>query len=158
MFNWLRRYWEKFCYAYRWAKFGWNDNDYDYTKIFDALVFKLRLHQKAMADHDRHESSNEDAADMGRAADLIDAALNETNELSGLEYLENKYGETTIDFVDGKPFKQLIISRTKIETEGQKKEYKADLLKVTIEGIAKDDELLKEAFDLILRKYRRWWF
>lgn len=158
MLNWIRSYWEKFCSSYRWAKFGWNDNDYDYTKIFDALIFKLKMHQKAMEEHHRHESSHEDAADMGRAADLIDAALNETNELASLEYLEEKYGKIIINFTDDKPFKQLIINRSKIETEEQKKEYKADLLRVTMEGIAKDDNLLKEGLDIILNKYRKWWF
>lgn len=158
MLNWIRSYWEKFCSSYRWAKFGWNDNDYDYTKIFDALIFKLKMHQKAMEKHHRHESSHEDAADMGRAADLIDAALNETNELASLEYLEEKYGKIIINFTDDKPFKQLIINRSKIETEEQKKEYKADLLRVTMEGIAKDDNLLKEGLDIILNKYRKWWF
>jgi hypothetical protein len=158
MLNWFKRLKEKIEFSYCWAKFGWNDNDYDYTKIFDALIFKLRMHEKAMVDHDRHESSHKDAADMGRAADLIDAALNETNKLASLKYLEEKYGKFIIHFTDDKPFKQLIINRSKIETEEQKKEYKADLLRVTMEGIAKDDNLLKEGLDIILNKYRKWWF
>lgn len=158
MLNWIRRYWEKLGHAYRWAKFGWNDNDYDYTRIFDVLIFKLRMHSKAMADHHRHESSHEDVADMSHAADLIDTALNETNELSGMDYLEEKYGEIIMDFTDDKPFGRLIINRSKIKTEEQKKEYRADLLRVTTEGMIKDDNLLKEGFDIILTKYRKWWF
>ena len=158
MLNWFKRLKQKIKFSYRWAKFGWNDNDYDYTKIFDALIYKLRMHEKAMIEHDRHQSSHKDAADMGRAADLIDAALNETNEIASLEYLEEKYGKVIIDFIDDKPFKQLIINRSKIETEEQKKEYKADLLRVTMEGIAKDDNLLKEGLDIILNNYRKWWF
>jgi len=27
-----------------------------------------------------------------------------------------------------------------------------------MEGIAKDDNLLKEGLDIILNKYRKWWF
>ena len=39
MLNWINIYWEKIVRSYKWAKFWWNDNDYDYTQIFEAIIF-----------------------------------------------------------------------------------------------------------------------
>ena len=158
MLNFIRQYWEKFCHAYAWAKFGWNDNSYDYTKIFDALVFKLKMHQKAMAEHHLHETGHEDAQDMGRAAELINSSINETHQLEAHEYIEEKYGALNFIFTDDKPYANLILKREKIETEAEEKEYKEESKKVYAEAELKDDQTLKEAFDLILNKYKNWWF
>ena len=119
MLNFIRQYWEKFCHAYAWAKFGWNDNSYDYTKIFDALVFKLKMHQKAMAEHHLHETSHEDAQDMGRAAELINSSIDETHQLEAHKYIEEKYGALNFIFTDDKPYPKLILKREKIETEAE---------------------------------------
>jgi len=158
MLNFIRQYWEKFCHAYAWAKFGWNDNSYDYTKIFDALVFKLKMHQKAMAEHHLHETSHEDAQDMGRAAELITSSIDETHQLEAHKYIEEKYGALNFIFTDDKPYPKLILKREKIETEADEKEYKEESKKVYAEAELKDDQTLKEAFDLILAKHKKWWF
>ena len=154
----MKLYWEKFCSACAWAKFGWNDNSYDYTKIFDALVFKLKMHQKAMEEHHLHETSHEDAQDMGRAAELISSAINQTHKLDAYIYIEEKYGALNFIFTDDKPYGNLILKREKIETEADEKEYKEESKKVYAEAELKDDQNLKEAFDLIFAKYKNWWF
>jgi hypothetical protein len=40
--NPLRRIYKSIKSSYKWAKFGWNDRDYDYEHLFDAINFKLK--------------------------------------------------------------------------------------------------------------------
>ena len=94
MLNWINIYWEKIVRSYKWAKFGWNDNDYDYTQIFEAIIFKLKAHSKAMCEHHKNDIFNDDVIDMNIAADWIRRVIDEENLFSVSNTLdENHFNE-----------------------------------------------------------------
>jgi len=159
MLNWINIYWEKIVRSYKWAKFGWNDNDYDYTQIFEAIIFKLKAHSKAMCEHHKNDIFNDNVIDMNIAADWIRRVIDEENLFSVSNILDEKYGPANLEFEKetGK-LTRLKIIREKVKTDEDYKIFHEEMLRLYNEAEAKDDRMLKGAFDLILQKHKKWWF
>ena len=141
-----------------WAKFGWDDHDYDYMKILEVLLFKLKINQKAMEFHGRHESSEDDAKQMMEAITLLNNFITDKYHEESEKVFVEKYGEIVID---ESPIKnglyECTIRREKIQSKediaSYRLEYDIEIKSAHKKG--KDD--LAKSFGIILDKCEGWW-
>ncbi len=89
----FRRLINKIKMSYRWAKFGWNDKNYDHYFLYDVMEFKIRNMHKAFMKYGYTDQSVTTQR-MVWAIDLIKKVKNEdyVNEYWNYMY-DDKFNE-----------------------------------------------------------------
>lgn len=144
--------------SWLWAKFGWNDHDYDYVKILEALLFKLKINQKAMEFHGRHESSEDDAKQMMEAIVLLNNFITDKHHEESEKVFVEKYGEMVFapfPIQDG--LFGCNLSREKIQSAEEEEAYALEYHSEINSSYEKGKADLTKSFGIILDNCERWW-
>jgi hypothetical protein len=144
---------------YHWSKFMWTNWDFDSHSIFPLLEYKLkRLEHCLNNGHAIHEPK--DLKALRIAIKLCKRISDEYHETKVYSWHERKWGELKTWFTPYDGDKDLFImnfARPKANTDQEKAEERADLMKrheIIEPWLARDTRNL---FNIVQKYYRAWW-
>lgn len=145
----------KFKRAFRFAVIGWHDHDWDYTRMYGMLWFKLdRMHAEML----RSESGDNRVKSVRLAARLAKRLSEEAYEDIIGELHDAKWGEMQYRFepVEGGNSKLITWregANTKRKQAQERKEYRAAMDR----ALSWRQRDLKTLTDILLKYDRSWW-
>lgn len=135
----------------KWWPILKEDEDWDYHYLLEVMKFKL----EKMADyHDKHghfDGSDDTVRELSEAVGLISALIED--DFFDYKTLEDKWGKTNLDFIDGKA----IFSNEHVRTDDDRQQYNKDFLaEINKEGKYRS-KVLDEFCTLFKTKLHGWW-
>ena len=76
----IRRIVNNIRMSWRWAKFGWNDRDFDYVYLYNVMKFKIDNMEKTFVKYGYHDNNDYTTSRMRLISRLLDKV---STELAG---------------------------------------------------------------------------
>jgi len=138
----------------QWIPILWEDRDWDYTHLYQILQYKISRMRPEMTNH---ENSELEQKHMRICENLLQRLMDDKYDDFYMDKLENKYGDyITIPEKKGDA-KIFSLSRNKIKSDSDKKEYSKDCkkyFKLANKVKENDKDLL---FKIMKKRIEGWW-
>ena len=95
----IRRLINNIRMSWRWAKFGWNDRDFDFVYIYEVMKFKIDNMEKAFIKYGYHAEPEYNLSRMRLASKLIEKVSTSFYEMEYWDYIYDE-NHNRIDNID----------------------------------------------------------
>jgi len=155
----IKRFFSKLARSLQFAKFGWNNFDWDNYHLLDLIRFKLERMRIAlkdgMCDHNKTTTQS-----LRVAVKLLERILEDDYGRSLFNQHDAKWGEFTYYFkdLDDKPtYSEMKINRDKVVTEEDKTLEKAEIMKIHEMSETLRGQDLSKLFNIMNKYHGLWW-
>jgi len=153
----IRRFCRKIWRAWTYAKFGWNNKDWDFTHFYAVLAFKLGRMQAYMKD-DMIDSPSRDKS--VRVAKKLAQRLADDYYRYAHDAHDRKWGDLDIEFVPAANhpgYTEMVTHRAKAVTKRAQKKERIEFMA----AVARDDAIRERDLQLltkiIAKHAQHWW-
>jgi hypothetical protein len=146
----------------QYAKFLWNDFDWDFGFFLSLMQYKLKRMRTTIIENNNLVRSEEIGAQIKHAEDLIQKYLNHDYCVDLYEAHEKKWGKTVdlsekIDAGCGQTMYTWNMSRENATTPELKQQEKDEALAIYERGDEEERKTLDEIFSHIRKHLEEWW-
>ena len=151
---WLKKSFEYSCYL--WVS---NDNDFDWYHILRVLKYKLERTRKHIVKHDFIADVTKISRQIRFAEIVIERIINDDYCSELYDAHNNKWGELKLVCVEDDKTKRSYITmkRENINTENEKSQQWAEMLKIVNEHERQATKDLNRLFRHMRKYIRSWW-
>lgn len=155
MFFALKRFWRSLCRSFAYAKFGWNNPDWDHTYFYSLLRFKLERMQKAF---DNDWTVSKERTKSVRVAAKLAKRLEQDHYRRALDAHDRKWGELemTLGPPDTNKLRAATFTRKKITKRTAKKE-RVEFMAATYADQHAIDRDIRWLTEIINKYVQNWW-
>ena len=95
----IRRLINNIRMSWRWAKFGWNDRDFDYVYLYNVMKFKIDNMERTFVKYGYHDNNDYTTSRMRLISRLLDKVSTEFYEMEYWDYIYDE-NHNKIDKID----------------------------------------------------------
>jgi hypothetical protein len=151
--------------ASQWLPIIWKDRDYDYWFLFELMEYKLDRMEKSIGNAPFVGNKGR-AKEIKEVRKLLRSILNTEFDNKAMEELDKKWGKIRC-FKSEPIFNpeprlngaiEIKMYREKEKTEKDTKRLHKDMKRIYGKYEKQEEEAMKKALDIILKKHKGWWW
>lgn len=152
MIRFIQRIWR----LLEWIPVIWKTEDWDYYYVLDTFSYHLSRLAKYIGDHNRYVGAQNDVSRINTAIRLIQKVKDEEYALEYQKIVENKYGESSIEFVptDNPEVSKVYVAYGGKELTGEDEVFWEKAFNASIKKQKKAERIL---WKFIEHNIQKWW-